>query len=79
MLALSALSATWGFRLLGVSRAAAGIAAVLFALTPFAVYRNTGHFNLVIYLLPFSGDRRGLAGVDGSRGFLACPRSSRSR
>ena len=53
MLALSALSATWGLRRLGVSRAAAGIAAVLFALTPFALYRNTGHFNLVIYLLPF--------------------------
>lgn len=52
-LALSALSAIWGLRRLGVSRAAAGIAAVLFALTPFALYRNTGHFNLAIYLLPF--------------------------
>jgi phosphoglycerol transferase len=52
MLALSALSATWGLRRLGASRAGAGVAAILFALTPFAIYRSTGHFNLVTYLLP---------------------------
>jgi phosphoglycerol transferase len=52
MVALSAVTATWGLRRLGVSAAAAGVAAVLFALTPFALYRHLGHFALVIYLLP---------------------------
>ncbi len=53
MLGLSAVTATWGLRRLGVSRLSAGAAGVLFALTPFAFYRNIEHFNLVTYLLPF--------------------------
>jgi phosphoglycerol transferase len=53
MLGLSALTATWGLRRLGVSRVGAGVAGVLFALCPFALYRNIGHFNLVTYLIPF--------------------------
>ena len=52
MAALSALTATWGFRRMGITPAAAAATSVLFALTPFALYRFIGHFNLVIYLLP---------------------------
>lgn len=52
MVALSALTASWGLRRIGVSAAAAGVAAAIFALTPFALYRHLGHFALVIYLLP---------------------------
>ena len=53
MLGLGALTATWGLRRLGVSRVGAGAAGVLFALCPFALYRNIGHFNMVTYLVPF--------------------------
>ena len=53
MLGLSAVTSTWCLRRLGVSRLGAGAAGVLFALTPFALYRNIGHFNMVTYLIPF--------------------------
>lgn len=52
-LGLSAVTAGWGLRRLGVSALSAGAAGVLFALTPFVFYRNIEHFNLVIYLVPF--------------------------
>lgn len=53
MLALSAVTATWGLRRLGASRLAAGVGGVLFACSPFAFYRSIIHFNLVTYLVPF--------------------------
>ena len=52
-LGLSAVTASWGLRRMGASAVSAGAAGVLFALTPFAFYRNIEHFNLVTYLLPF--------------------------
>ena len=52
MLALSALTASWGLRRLGVSAVGAGAAAVLFALSPLALYRHIGHMSLVMYLVP---------------------------
>jgi phosphoglycerol transferase len=53
MLALGAVTASWGLGRLGVSPIGAGAAGVLFALTPFVFYRNLAHLNLVIYLVPF--------------------------
>lgn len=38
---------------LGVSRPSALVAGPLFALTPYAPYRSTGHIWLLIYLVPF--------------------------
>jgi len=55
MVILSGLSATWGMRQLGASRPSGLVAGTLFALTPYALYRSTGHFWLVIYLVPFVG------------------------
>jgi phosphoglycerol transferase len=52
ILGLGAVTATWGLRRLGVSPVGAGVAGVLFALTPYALYRHIGHFNLVTYLVP---------------------------
>ncbi len=52
MLALSAVTAAWGLRQLGVSALSAGAAGVLFALSPLAFYRHIGHFSLVSYLVP---------------------------
>ena len=54
MVVLSGLIAAWCFRTLGVSRASAVVAAVLFALSPYALYRNIAHFGMVIYLVPFA-------------------------
>jgi phosphoglycerol transferase len=53
MVVLSGLTATWSVRLLGASRMGSLVAGTLFALSPFALYRNIDHFNLVIYLVPF--------------------------
>jgi phosphoglycerol transferase len=55
MVVLSGLSATWCLTMLGVSRVSGLVAGTLFALTPYALYRSTGHFWLVIYLVPFAG------------------------
>ena len=54
LVVLSGLSATWCMRALGASRASAFAAGTLFALTPYALYRNIDHFALVIYLVPFA-------------------------
>ena len=54
LVVLSGLSATWCIRALGVSRASAFAAGTLFALSPYALYRNIDHFALVIYLVPFA-------------------------
>jgi phosphoglycerol transferase len=50
---LSGLTAMACFRRLGVSRISAMAAGTLFALTPYALYRNIGHFWMVIYLVPY--------------------------
>src|SRR5262249_34543438 len=48
MVVLSGLSATWCLRRLGVSSLNALAAGTLFALSPYALYRNIDHFSLVI-------------------------------
>jgi phosphoglycerol transferase len=53
MVALSAASCTYVARTLQFSRAASVTAGVLFALSPYALYRNIDHFSLVTYLVPF--------------------------
>jgi phosphoglycerol transferase len=53
MVTLSGVFATWGLRRLGASRISALVAGTLFALSPYAVYRNVSHFGLAIYLVPF--------------------------
>ena len=53
MVALSGLTATWCMRKIGASTVSSMVAGTLFALSPFALYRNIGHFWLVIYLVPF--------------------------
>jgi phosphoglycerol transferase len=55
MVVLSGLSATWCMRTLGASTISAVVAGTLFALTPYALYRNINHFAMVIYLVPFAG------------------------
>ena len=52
MVALSSLVATACLRLVGISRAVAALAGVLYALLPYALSRNTQHFSLAIYLVP---------------------------
>jgi hypothetical protein len=54
MVVLSGLSATWCMRKLGVSAINAIAGGTLFALNPYALYRNIDHFSLVIYLVPFA-------------------------
>lgn len=54
MLGLSGAIATYGLRLLGVGVAPALVMGTLFALSPFAISQNLGHFMLVTYLVPFS-------------------------
>jgi hypothetical protein len=53
MVVLSGLTATWCLLQLGASTPIAMAAGTLFALTPYALYRNLGHFWMVIYLVPF--------------------------
>ncbi|HVW04810.1 MAG TPA: hypothetical protein VHB78_07355 [Vicinamibacterales bacterium] len=54
MVVLSGLSATWCIGTLGASRISALVAGTLFALLPYALYKNTGQPWLVIYLVPFA-------------------------
>jgi hypothetical protein len=53
MVVLSGISAMWCMRRLGVSDMSAIAAGTLFALSPYALYRNIDHFWMVIYLVPF--------------------------
>lgn len=55
MVAVSGCTATYCLRTLGASRLAAVVCGLLFALSPYALYRNLGHFSLVTYLVPFGG------------------------
>ncbi len=54
MVVQSGLAATWCLRRLGGSTIAAVVCGTLFAVTPYALYRNIGHLWMVIYLLPFA-------------------------
>jgi len=54
MVVLSGLSASWSMRALGASRVSSVVAATLFALSPYALYRNIDHIWMVIYLVPFA-------------------------
>lgn len=51
---LGGLSATWCLRQLGASTASALVAGTLFAVSPYALFRNIDHFWMVIYLVPFA-------------------------
>jgi phosphoglycerol transferase len=53
MIVLGGWSATWCFRRMGVSATNATMAGVLFALSPYALYRNVGHLGMATYLVPF--------------------------
>jgi phosphoglycerol transferase len=50
---LSGVFATWCMRELGASTISSTVAGTLFALNPYALYRDIDHFGLVIYLVPF--------------------------
>jgi hypothetical protein len=52
MVALSSVIMTGCLRLLGISRAFAALAGVLYAFLPYALSRNIQHFSLAIYLVP---------------------------
>lgn len=52
MVALSSLVMTGCLRIVGISRATAALAGVLYALLPYALSRNIQHFSLAIYLVP---------------------------
>ena len=53
MVMLSGMGASCCMQRLGVSKLSAVVAGTLFAVCPFALYRNIDHFCLVIYLVPF--------------------------
>jgi len=53
MVVLSGISAAWCMRKLGVSGTSSVVAGTLFAVSPYALYRNIDHFWMVIYLVPF--------------------------
>ena len=54
MLALSGAAAAYAMAACGASRPSAWVGGLLFALSPYAVYRNLEHFMLVTYLVPFA-------------------------
>ena len=54
MVILSGLSASWCMRRLGASMLSSIVAGTLFALSPYAIYRNINHFGMVTYLVPFA-------------------------
>lgn len=53
MVVLSGLAAAWCLRAMQVTPASAVVAGTLFALTPYALYKNLAHFGMAIYLVPF--------------------------
>jgi hypothetical protein len=53
MVAVSGVVATWCMRAIGISRPAAFVAGTLFALSPYALYKNIAHFGMAVYLIPF--------------------------
>ena len=54
MVILSGLTASWCIRRLGGSAVGSWMAGTLFAVSPYAIYRNIDHFCLVVYLVPFA-------------------------
>jgi phosphoglycerol transferase len=53
MVVLSGISAAWCMRRLGISGISSVVAGTLFAVSPYALYRNIDHIWMVIYLVPF--------------------------
>lgn len=53
MVAVSGIAATWCMRAVGVSMPSAFVMGTLFALSPYALYKNLAHFGMAIYLIPF--------------------------
>ncbi len=51
---LGGLLASWCMRKVGASTSSSLVAGTLFALSPYAWYRNIDHFWMVIYLVPFA-------------------------
>lgn len=74
MLALAGVSATYCMRILGVGRLSSAVMGSLFALCPFAIYRNLEHFTMTTYLVPFSAT---LAVLVAARGATAVGRLER--
>ena len=52
MVVLSGLIASRCAEIVGISRPMARVVGLLFALSPYALFRNIGHFSLAIYLIP---------------------------
>jgi len=53
MVMVSGPAASWCLRRLGVSIPSALVTGTLFALIPYALYKNIAHFGMAIYLVPF--------------------------
>jgi phosphoglycerol transferase len=53
MVVLSGLTAAWCLRALHVTTASSFVAGTLFAVSPYALYKNLGHFGMATYLVPF--------------------------
>ena len=53
MVVLSGLAAMWCLRKLHVTPMSSFVAGTLFALTPYALYKNLAHFGMAVYLIPF--------------------------
>lgn len=54
MVVLSGLTASWCLRTLGGSASSSIVAGALFALSPYALYRNVSQLWMVTYLVPFA-------------------------
>jgi phosphoglycerol transferase len=54
MVVLSGLAAMWCLRKLQVTPMSSFVAGTLFALTPYALYKNLAHFGMAVYLIPFA-------------------------
>lgn len=54
LVVVSGITATWCMRALGLSTPSAVAGGTLFALSPYALYRNIDHFALMVYLVPFA-------------------------
>ncbi|MEO7189850.1 MAG: hypothetical protein ABI051_02200 [Vicinamibacterales bacterium] len=67
MLMISGATAAWCLSRLGVSRLGAWGSGILFALSPYAFYRNLTHFNLATYLIPFAATASVLLSADPNR------------
>ena len=53
MVVISGPTAMWCFRAIGASWPSAFAMGALFALSPYPIYKNLGHFGMAVYLVPF--------------------------